>query len=225
MNLKAVLAAHQTWLDTNGERGTRADLSGKKLAYTILSGANLARANLADSYLVGAMLEGASMEGASLLRANLAYAQMDHADLSGANLSNAKLVGAELSNAKLVGAILPPLGAQLPEGEFVAWKKVRGHAIFERYAILELVIPASARRTASLVGNKCRADSARVASATTLCGAKYDGDRFFSMFDPRFAYGLGETVTEKRYDGDIRVECTPGIHFFATRDEAVAYDP
>ena len=150
-------------------------------------------------------------------RARLADADLTDAYLAGANLAGANLAGANLTGANLTGATLPPLAVQLPDGEFTAWKRVRGDVI------LELRIPADARRTASLVGRKCRADAARVVSASHLDGTEHAGVRFFSLYSETFAYNVGEIVTEPRYDGDIRVECTAGVHFFATREEAVAY--
>ena len=192
MNLPAILAAHATWLRTNGEEGKRANLAGANLA-----DANLMRANLTGAYLAGAYLADAY--------------------LSDANLMGANLTGAYLTGAYLAGAYLPPLAVQLPDGEFTAWKRVRGDVI------LELRIPADARRTASLVGRKCRADAARVVSASHPDGTAHAGVRFVSLYSETFAYVVGEVVTEPWYDGDIRRECTAGVHFFATRDEAVAY--
>ena len=192
MNLPAILAAHATWLRTNGEEGKRANLAG----------ANLADANLMRANLTGAYLTVANLAGANLMRANLARAY---------------LTGAYLAGAYLASAYLPPLAVQLPDGEFTAWKRVRGDVI------LELRIPADARRTASLVGRKCRADAARVVSASHPDGTAHAGVRFVSLYSETFAYVVGEVVTEPWYDGDIRRECTAGVHFFATRDEAVAY--
>ncbi len=212
MNLPAILAAHATWLRTNGEEGKRANLAGANLA-----GANLMRANLTGAYLAGANLAGANLAGANLTGADLTGANLAGANLAGANLAGANLAGANLADADLAGATLPPLAVQLPVGEFTAWKRVRDDVI------LELRIHADARRTASLVGRKCRADAARVVSASHPDGTAHAGVRFVSLRSETFAYVVGEVVTEPRYDGDIRVECTAGVHFFATRDEAVAY--
>ena len=149
--------------------------------------------------------------------ADLRGADLTLADLRGADLTRANLRGADLTRANLADATLPPLAVQLPDGEFTAWKRVRGDVI------LELRIPADARRTASLVGRKCRADAARVVSASHLDGCEHAGVRFFSLYSKTFVYTVGEVATEPRYDGDIRVECTAGVHFFAAREEAVAY--
>jgi hypothetical protein len=49
------------------------------------------------------------------------------------------------------------------------------------------------------------------------------GMTFRSHHDKEFTYTLGQVVSEPKYDDDIRVECAPGIHFFMTKEEAVAY--
>lgn len=248
MNLTEILEAHRVWCTTGGCEGTKADLTGADLAGVNLAGAQLSGAilrdaNLSDAHLMGARLVGAMLTGANLTRADLTCAFLTnafvtHADLEGANLTEATLRSAVLSgsnmertnltravlenayltHASLKGATLPPLAVQLPEGEFTAWKKAR------QRMILELVIPAHARRTASLVGRKCRAQSAHVVSAAHLDGLRPNTITFFSLRSPDFSYTLGEVVTEPNYNDDVRTECTYGIHFFSTQEEAVAYE-
>ena len=127
-------------------------------------------------------------------------ANLNWAYLEGANLEGAYLYGANLANAKL------PHFQICPEvGDFIAWKKVHG-------GVLKLLIPAAAKRTSSLVGRKCRAEFVVVLEGS---GA--------SRHDPRTLYEPGITVHPDKYDDDIRVECTSGIHFFMTRKEAEEY--
>ena len=45
-----------------------------------------------------------------------------------------------------------------------------------------------------------------------------------SLHDPSFIYRVGETVKPDRYDDDVRVECTSGIHFFITKPEAESFN-
>jgi hypothetical protein len=79
--------------------------------------------------------------------------------------------------------------------------------------IVLLKIPSHARRTASLVGRKCRASEAIVLAI--------EGDE--PVMTRGVVYRIGCTVTPDSYDPDPRVECTHGIHFFLTREEAEAY--
>ena len=78
--LKQILAAHETWLETGGEKGKQADLSR-----TDFQGADLGGANLQ-----GADLGGANLQGANVAGANLQEAILYSAKLQGANLTKAK---------------------------------------------------------------------------------------------------------------------------------------
>ena len=109
--IQAVLEEHRLWLDSNREKGKRADFSGKNLqeAHLVdenLRMANLFGANLEGANLEGANLEGANLEGANLFGANLEGAILRRANLYGANLRRAILRRAILRRANLFGAIL-----------------------------------------------------------------------------------------------------------------------
>lgn len=85
---------------------------------------------------------------------NLDYANLDYASLYHASLNNANLYGSSLDNASLDGAILPQF--QIPQtGTLDVYKKAGGK-------IVKLRIPAKAKRTANLVGRKCRAEYVKV---------------------------------------------------------------
>ena len=176
-------------------------LSGANLSVAILSGANLSRANLFRANLFRANLYGADLSGADLSRANL-YG----ADLSGADLSRADLSGADLSEANLYGTNLPHFQRCPEEGDFVAWKAVRGKGV------IKLLVPKEAKRTSSLVGRKCRAEFVVVLEGEGV-----------SIHDGATKYEPSMKVFPDKYDPDIRVECTSGIHFFMTKREAEGY--
>ena len=194
INLAEVLAEHAKWLNDH-QTGARANLRGANLR-----GANLRGADLRDADLRDADLSGAHLSVANLSRANLSGAHLSGAHLSRANLSGAHLSGANLPNY----AICPE------EGSFTAYKKLSGGII----ATVE--VPAEARRTSSLVGRKCRAEFVRVLALS-------EGTEARSRHDFETIYRVGEVVHPDRYDPDIRVECTHGIHFFITRREAEEY--
>ncbi len=91
--IQAVLEEHRLWLDSNREKGKRADFSGKNLQEAHLVDENLRMANLFGANLEGANLEGANLEGANLEGANLFGANLEGANLFGANLEGANLNG------------------------------------------------------------------------------------------------------------------------------------
>jgi hypothetical protein len=78
--------------------------------------------------------------------------------------------------------------------------------------VIKLLIPETAKRTNSLVGRKCRASQVIVLGGEGVggTGTHYQG----------FVYDEGAELFCEDYDDDIRVECTKGIHFFMTIDEA-----
>lgn len=91
------------------------------------------------------------------------------------------------------------------------WKMLLGR-------LAKLEVPAEARRTATPVGRKCRAEFVKV-----LFIENANGEPCLAGMSQRHggtAYRVGEIVYPDEYDDDIRVECTHGIHFFLTRAEA-----
>ncbi len=107
--LERILAAHKTWLETDGKEAEQADLSRTDLPGAYLFLANLQEASLLSASLQGADLFRANLRGANLIAANLHGANLARANfegeadsnLAGADLSGANLQNADLSDAKL----------------------------------------------------------------------------------------------------------------------------
>jgi len=94
LELAEVLDQHKIWVESGGDTGAKAELSG----------ANLQGADLTGVNLQGACLERANLRGADLSMANLRGVSLMHADLGGANLLGTELRGANLMGAVLYGA-------------------------------------------------------------------------------------------------------------------------
>ena len=248
--LNKILSNHKLWL-MDESNGIRADLSGVDLEYADLDGADLRNANLSGACLWNANLWGADLwyadlRGADLRYASLGCADLGYADLGGANLGRADLRGADLRYADLRGADFRDTnlegadfsgadlgGANLwstdlscvkniffpmacPEkGSFIAFKKAGCY-------IIELFIPSNAKRC-SATSRKCRCSKAKVISITTPSGDKTNITEVHSDYDPNFIYKLGEYVEVKNFDDNRWNECSTGIYFFITRQEAVNY--
>ena len=100
------------------------------------------------------------------------------------------------------------------EGEFIAWKKVKG-------CIVKLLIPADAQRS-SATSRKCRASKAHV-----LAIYDNEGNEQESVVSDNYVtttYKVGEDVLPDSWDDDRWSECSHGIHFFITRREAEIYN-
>ena len=245
-NMKANLReANIRGANLRGAYLTGANLTGADLGEAYLGGAYLGEANLREADLRRADLEGAYLEGAYLGEANLGGANLIGANLTGADLREADLIGADLRGADLGGANLGEanlreanlgganlIGANLggviydvttaffaltcpEEGDFVAWKKVSG-------VIVKLRVPAEARRS-SATTRKCRCEYAEVLALQNIDGTPYEKDEVVNYNYSTTIYKVGEIVRPDSWDEDRWNECSHGIHFFITRDEAVRY--
>ena len=199
--LQHVLHEHAQWIKSEGKSGKRADLRGADLSW-------------AD--LTGAVLRGADLTGADLRGADLSWADLTGADLRGADLSWADLTGAVLRGDDLRGAEGAFVTMMCPsDGAFIGWKKCRGDLI------VKLLIPEDARRLSG-TERQCRCDKAKVLDIQTIDG-KPAGTTAYSTYCSDFAYTIGATAVPDVFCTDRWQECSGGIHFFITREEAVRY--
>ena len=215
--LKDILDKHLKWMrDEDG--GERANLSGADLFGADLSGANLSRADLFGANLSGANLSRANLSGADLSRADLS-----RADLSGANLSRANLSRADLSGAGYIEKaknLFYPIAC--PEsGSFIGWKKARIKGS-RGECIVKLEIVEDAMRS-SATGRKCRCSKATVLEVQGINGDVLEQSAA-SDRDENFHYVPGSVVSVSDFDENRWNECSTGIHFYITREEAVRHD-
>ena len=100
------------------------------------------------------------------------------------------------------------------EGSFIGYKQCQNGRI------VQLEIPEDAKRS-SAYGKKCRCSKAKVLNIWTADGE--EAGYAISCHDETFVYRKGKTVEVKDFDGGRFNECSSGIHFFMTREEAEAY--
>ena len=195
--LNKILEAHKHYLaqDCEGWKEMRADLR---------------RADLRSADLSGAYLGGAYLSGANLGGANLGDADLRDAYLGGAYLWRADFGGAQYNEKTSFLAFVCP-----EEGDFIAWKKVGE-------VIVKLRIPSEAKRS-SATTRKCRCEFAEVLELQNLDGTPYKDDKVVNDNYVETIYKVGEIVHPDSWDDNRWNECSHGIHFFITRDEAVRY--
>ena len=124
------------------------------------------------------------------------------ADLRGANLRDAKNV--------------PFFPTYLPEGEFIAWKKLPNGLI----AKLKILEDSKRSRAA---GDKCRCDKCLVLEFQNVDGSISDEKTYTSYKFAVCTYTVGEVVKSDMWNNNRWVECSHGIHFFIDRQSAVNY--
>jgi hypothetical protein len=216
--IDAILKKHDLWLRGKADLSSAnlrsanlrsanlswANLSSANLSWANLSSANLSSANLSSANLSSADLSSADLSWANLRWANLSSADLSSADLSWANLSSADLRWADLSSADLQKLI--SIRTILPEGDLIGYKKLRDGVV------CKIQIPSDARRVGGLIGRKCRAEYAIVLEGEGT-----------SQHDSNFTYKVGDTIKPDSYDENPMEECSNGVHFFITKEEAEAY--
>lgn len=210
----------------------KADLSLADLYESNLHNANLHRSILRDADLRGADLRDADLSdadlrGANLQRADLRGADLQDADLRGADLQDARLCGADSFKADLRGADLRGatgldryaaalLMACPEEGSFIGWKKCEGF-------LVKLLIPEDAKRS-SATTRKCRCSHAKVLGIYDILGNPTDFTELdHSAYGHITTYRVGQIVRPDDFDEYRWNECSNGIHFFITKQEAINY--
>jgi uncharacterized protein YjbI with pentapeptide repeats len=130
LEFASILDQHRLWVESGGDEGTKADLSGANLENADLTGVNLQGAILQRANLRNADLSMANLRGASLMQADLCNANLLGAELRGANLMGATLYGAEglwlgrLGGANLYDAMLPESISSI-DGSNAVWEATR----------------------------------------------------------------------------------------------------
>ncbi len=249
VNLRAALLSYH---DLTCADLSCADLSGACLkdslfCLTSLKGAYLEEIRSINAVFYYANLEGASFKNAYLRNTDFSQANLQRVEFEGARISSTDFTGADLRAANfrdceaelhlgpnkfrtsdlrgciahasffkrtnMVGVKLDDDLAKrltiIPEGEFVAWKKTRE-------GVMKIRIPASARRS-NATTRKCRAEYVvpiEMPEGYTECHSSYDYG---------FTYRLNEIARCNAWNHDRWMECSGGIHFFLTREEAENY--
>ena len=132
--------------------------------------------------------------------------------LQGADLRSAK----NLLEVKDASIAFAQLRITPQEGAFVGWKKLKNGII------AKLVIPHDAKRMNGLGSRKCRAE--RVFVHEMFSGTETFTGIGIGQYDPKTQYVTGKETVPDSYDDDLAVECSHGIHFFLTREEAENYN-
>jgi hypothetical protein len=124
---------------------------------------------------------------------------------------NADLTGADLTGAENI----PFIPLNLPEGEFIAYKKIKD-------VIVKLKVLEDSKRSRA-TGYKCRCDKALVLEFQDLDGKKLEVTEIVNDNYATCTYKVGEIVEAGKWDDNRWNECTHGIHFFLDRQSAVDY--
>lgn len=140
-------------------------------------------------------------------------------DIIISNIVASVFIGADFSGENNIDMPINynTIGMQLtcPEhGLFIGYKLVHDY-------LIKLEIPASAKRS-SATGRQCRCSKAKVLEITNITS----GRKIKSIYNKNqygAEYTIGEMVYPDSYDNNRWNECSHGIHFFITKQEALDY--
>lgn len=201
-------------LDLSNINLSYTDLSYANLSYTFLFNANLYNSKLFNTKLCCANLEYAVLEDTVLSNVDLTNTRLSHANLSGATLFDCNLGKTNLENVNLHNTRLDKK-EQIRKG-LILKDKMIGYKKCIDDIIVTLEIPKGAI-VFSINNDKCRTNKAKVieiSNGETIAKSK---------FVENFIYELGKEIEIEDFDLMYNVECSTGIHFFRTREEAEKY--
>lgn len=191
-----------------------ADFTRANFREAYFTGTDLVLSNLRETNFIGAYLKGINFTGANLAESLFSRANLNYVNFAGANLTDVKFKETNLSHV-IYSETTSFYNLQCPEkGSFIGFKKADDK-------IVELLITEDAKRS-SATSRKCRCSKAKVLSITSADGTK-EYKEVRSDRDENFIYKVGEIVRVDNFDEDRWNECSTGIHFFITREEAVNY--
>lgn len=133
-------------------------------------------------------------------------------------------------------------------GSFVGWKGAivfhgydcRKRGIKAEYCLVHLGVPVGSRRLRAKSSKKCRCEFAEVLDIQKFDGSSFpvgtvaysiheinhheiNDHHFYDLDHYKTRYKIGERVYADSFDDDREIECSHGIHFFMSRDDALAY--
>lgn len=227
---------HQDWLAGSLE-GKRMEFEYRDFSNFKFNGLNLSFAKLSNNYFqnadaqktnfTGSELSNSHFIGVDLREADLSYSEFSNCELRGCLLNSTILKNADFSNTYVFDGVYKncfikntnilrktqsfPIAC--PEkGSFIGYKQANGK-------VVELLIDENAKRS-SAFGRKCRCDKAKVIAIWALDGEPAGITKVASDYDSTFIYEIGQTVEVSDFDENRWNECSKGIHFYITFQEA-----
>lgn len=196
------------------------DLSNINFEWTTFSNVNLDKAIINNSILDNSAFPDTSLRETSLQNSSMKGCMMRHCDLSNSDISGTNIFSTVLEYTKLTDVkydentrffeLYPPAS-----GAYVGFKKCFNQRI------ATLLIPTDAMRTSATM------NCGRCSKAKVLAVKSFDETEEFeyglATIDEEFEYRVGEYVEVENFNRNRWMDSTTGIHFWMTREEAIAY--
>lgn len=211
--------------------------------HSLFNGANLSEANFEHCIFNHCTFLRTNFKLTRFLECSFTECHIIDSDLNDAVISDCMYCALDVESRDNKEGYCSCIPMTCPsEGSFIGWKKVIFEVprmpipnfltisipyVPERHeALIKMRIPENARRS-SATGRKCRCEFAEVLSIEDLTRGIYL-DSVTNERNPVYkpvqtVYTVGEMVYPDDFDENRWHECTNGIHFFITKQEAIDY--
>lgn len=190
-----------------------ANLKGTHFIGIDISWVGFSLANLSASVFDRCSFDEVSFRGANLVDAVFINCKFKDCDFTAANLYNTRFTACNLPLKEYMK------GKVLTE-DIIGYKGIR-RSSHTGMAIATLKIPKGAM-VFSINGNKCRTNKAIVLDISNPYHPERKYDRGRAIHNG-MSYYVGDEFTIRNFDCQYNKECSTGIHFFMTREEAFDY--
>ncbi len=214
------------------------DFANARLRNAIFKDSLCGFCNFSDCMLDASDFSYATIDSSSFFDAFLHLGNFEYADIKGSSFYTATLIGANFKNSKIDDETIfsqshisniqynnPPISIACPEeGSFIGFKVGLMYNAEDllTFVLIKLEIPADAKRSSG-TGKKCRCSKATVLDITDLSSNEQHIEKAVSLYSKAFEYKVGETVHVDDFDDNRWDECSAGIHFFMSKDDAIRY--
>ena len=203
------------------------------IEYAILKGVNFRCNVFLETSFEGSILEYSELKYSAFRFVNLKDCSLKRSDMTASNFMNTDFARAFMKDAilvncnfysnynldKIVGKNNNYIEGKVLTDNIIGYKKCMD------YTIVTLEIPRGAI-VFSIDGTKCRTNKAKVIAIDGADRA-YSKHSTYSEHNRTYghmSYYVGDEITVYNFDCKYNEECSRGIHFFLTREEAEDYE-
>ena len=181
-----------------------------------------------------------NIQGSNFFDTNLHLVDFSYSEIESSSFYRALLIGANFKHSRIDYTTtfseasveeqsdeytMAPVSIACPEeGSFIGFKvglKYNNDDGFVDNVLIKLEIPADAKRS-SCTSKKCRCDKVKVLDIIDISSNEHLKEAV-SLYDRTFKYRTDETIQISDFDDNRWHECSYGIHFFLSKDDAIRY--
>lgn len=202
------------------------DLQNMEFINIDFSGVNFSYSDLYNANFIVCNLDSANLSYTNCDNCTFKSVRFVQTDFTGVKVHDISLYHSTLIESDIKDSMICP-----ETGSFIGYKVAcidiptfDNLKSFKNMGIIKLEIPEDAKRLSPHFGiSKCRCDKAKVLEIASVLDSSKHYDTAYSIYDKSFKYKVGETVSVEDFDDNRYNECSTGIHFFMSKEDALDY--